>query len=50
MKQNYYKNCEIMNDIKEFKQRSSIIIANRLENDLEDVMNKVYTRDVFYRD
>ena len=50
MKQNYYKNCEIMNDIKEFKQRSSIIIANRLENDLEDVMNTVYTRDVFYRD
>lgn len=50
MKQKYYKNCEIISDIKEFKQRSSIIIANRLENDLEDVMNKVYTRDVFYRD
>lgn len=50
MKQNYYKNCETMSDIEKFKKVSSIIIANRLENDLEDVMNKVYTRDVFYRD
>lgn len=29
---------------------SSIIMANRLESDLEDVMEKVYTRDAFYRD
>ncbi len=50
MKKNYYKNCEIMCDIKEFKKMSSIIIANRLESDLEDVMEKVYTRDAFYRD
>lgn len=50
MKKNYYKNCEIMCDIKEFKKMSSIIMANRLESDLEDVMEKVYTRDAFYRD
>lgn len=50
MKKNYYKKCEIMSDIKEFKKMSSIIVANRLESDLEDVMEKVYTRDSFYRD
>jgi len=50
MKMNYYKNCEIMNDIKKFKKMSSIILANRLESDLEDVMGKVYTRDAFHRD
>ena len=50
IKKRYYKNCEIMNDIKKFKKMSSIILANRLESDLEDVMVKVYTRDAFYRD
>ncbi len=50
MKKNYYKNCEIVNDIKKFKKMSSIILANRLESDLEDVIVKVYTRDAFYRD
>lgn len=50
MKEDYYKGCKIINDIKEFKKMSSIIVANRLENDLKDIMKKVYTRDLFYRD
>lgn len=50
IKKNFYKNCVIMNDIKKFKETSSIIIANRLESDLKDVIEKVYTRDAFYRD
>ena len=45
-----YKNCKIVRDIKAFKENSSIIIANRIEEELEDVMDKVYTRDIYFRD
>ena len=45
-----YKNCKIVSDIKAFKENSSIIIANRIEEELEDVMGKVYTRDIYFRD
>lgn len=45
-----YKNCKIVSDIKAFKENSSIIIANRIEEELEDVMEKVYTRDIYFRD
>lgn len=49
-KENKYKSCEIVNDITKFKKNSSIILANRLGKQLEDVMEKVYTRDIFFRD
>lgn len=45
-----YKNCKIVRDIKLFKENSSIIIANRIEDELADVMDKVYTRDIYFRD
>ncbi len=45
-----FSNCKVVNDLDEFKKESSVIMANRLEDCIKDVKNKVFTRDLFARD
>ena len=45
-----FNGCPVMNDLDQFKSTCDIILANRLEAELEDVKGKIYTRDLFARD
>ena len=42
--------CKIVNNFKEFAKKSDVILANRYEDELFDVRDKVYTRDLYSRD
>jgi UDPglucose 6-dehydrogenase len=42
--------CKVVKNFDEFKTVSTVILANRLEEELKDVKEKLYTRDIYYRD
>jgi len=46
----YFFNSKVIKDIDEFKKISDVIVANRMEDSIRDVENKVYTRDIFESD
>ena len=47
LKENEYNGCEIVNDLNKFKTESSVIMANRVTNEIRDEKRKIYTRDLF---
>lgn len=50
LKEDEFYQSRIVKDFDEFKKISDVIVANRLSDEIKDVVDKVYTRDLFYRD
>jgi UDPglucose 6-dehydrogenase len=50
LKEEEFYRSKVVRDLNEFKQMSNIIIANRMVDEISDVAEKVYTRDLFGKD
>lgn len=48
VKEDAFFNSRVIRDLDEFKKISDVILANRYNDDIADVLDKVYTRDLFF--
>jgi UDPglucose 6-dehydrogenase len=50
LKEDNFYNSRVIKDLEEFKEISDVIVANRVSENLKDVLEKIYTRDIFNSD
>lgn len=50
LKEGQYDGFVVINNLKEFKELSDLVIANRIDDDLEDIKLKIYSRDIMEKD
>ena len=50
LKEETFFNSRVIKDINEFKEISDVIVVNRVTEEIKDVRDKVYTRDLYERD
>jgi UDPglucose 6-dehydrogenase len=50
LKETEFFNSRVVNHLAKFKQEADVIVANRITDDISDVLNKVYSRDLFCKD
>ena len=50
LKEDVFFNSKVINNLDEFKSKADVIIANRIDTDIESVKDKIYTRDLFCKD
>ncbi len=50
LKENHFFRSKVIRDLEEFKKMSDVIIVNRMTDELRDVEEKIYTRDIYGRD
>jgi UDPglucose 6-dehydrogenase len=50
LKESEFFHSRVVNDLAEFKKLSDVIVANRITDDIRDVADKIYSRDLFGKD
>jgi UDPglucose 6-dehydrogenase len=50
LKEPEFFHSRVVNDLAQFKQQADVVVANRITDDISDVENKIYTRDIFGKD
>lgn len=50
LQEDSFADCTVIHDLDAFKQKSDVILANRFNQEIEAVLEKVYTRDLYFRD